>query len=42
MEMARRLSALIALQTSLDANYREMIQETQGKPGSREVGNFLQ
>jgi hypothetical protein len=41
-EMARRLSALIALQTSLDANYREVIQETQGKPGSRELGNFLQ
>jgi hypothetical protein len=27
-EMARRLSALIALQTSLDANYREVIQKT--------------
>jgi len=27
-EMARRLSALIALQTSLDVNYREVIQTT--------------
>jgi hypothetical protein len=27
-EMARRLSALIALQTCLDANYREVIQTT--------------
>jgi hypothetical protein len=27
-EMARRLTALIALQTSLDASYREVIQTT--------------